>query len=1035
MQQLRQHERVQLGRSLNVAIGILQLSDIHLKSCDNPVCGRLSHIGNAVQGVTQDISDILLLVTGDVAYSGKQDEYMLATAFLGGVEGRLRDLPGVNFLGTVVIPGNHDCDFGNQGSVRTLLLNSVGPTTGEAIPAKDFVDQMLEVQKAFFEFEALISLASPTDRLFWSREFETASGKVTVRCLNTAWVSQMEEAPELTFPVALVSQDVPESELVLTILHHPYNWIQPDNARALKKAVETTSDLVLTGHEHEGDAYTKVASGGASTNYVEGAALQPRGGDEGFNYLRIDPDAKAYRVHQFRWTGEMYHAHDTSCASFTRNLALLEHRFINNSEFRDVLEDPGTPFSHPTKNPLKLRDLFVYPDLTVTRLKASAVGSGAQTIHSHDVLDFVLKNRKTILAGPPNCGRTSLAKALYVDLQQKHKLVPVLLSPSDLRGVESSQVVAAVERAFERQYSPKLLEKFSQLNLESKAVIVDDWHRLKFNLKGKASIVAALERSFGKLVLISDDASILRQAQEIDGFKCFAEFEHCEIQQFGRRLRGELVIRWHSLGREIEIDEMELTAAVASSENLLDTLIAGGIVPSFPVYVLSVLQVGDRVTGQNVTYGSYGHIYESLLTERMARVNKKKLGEKYTYLSFAAYRMLQAGKAGLNMEDLRVLHQQYWQSYMCSVDQDVFIDELVRSQILNKSGNEISFQHKYAYYFFVAKYFQEGMADISDSAALSARLRTMADEAYDDENARIIIFYLYLTKDRALIEHILSNAAAVFGGYSPCDLSVDVAFVNRLYTSRPTVVAPSIDTRKNREEFRRRQDEALCEGETKSTERSADSLQIDLAFESLQIMGQVLRNFPGNLKADLKVRLAKQSYALAFRALKKFLCDFESNLSQLQEVFLRHLREQGTFARREVEEVKHAADKVVVALAEIMIFAVIKKVSLCVGLEDLRDIYGAVRGNAGEGHIATRLLDLSITLDHFKQLPIEDVRDLEVRVRDNIAIHTVLRLLVAQHLALFPVNYKLRQSMVQLFNFAPRPLLLAEKVTQVAVSR
>lgn len=1020
-----------------MAIGILQLSDIHLKPCDNPVCGKLSHIANAVQGVTQDISDILLLVTGDVAYSGRQDEYMLAAAFLGGVEGRLRDLPGVNFLGTVVIPGNHDCDFGNQGSVRSLLLSSMGPSTGNTTPPQDFADQMLEVQKAFFDFEALISLGcpAPTNRLFWCREFQTTSGKVTIRCLNTAWVSQKEEVPKLSFPVALVSQDVPQSELVLTIFHHPYNWIQPDNARALKKAVETTSDLVLTGHEHDGDAYTKVASGGASTNYVEGAALQARGGDEGFNYLKVDLDAQAYEVHQFRWTGEMYHASGTSSAKFTRNLALLEHRFINTAEFRAVLEDPGTPFSHPVKNPLKLRDLFVYPDLTVTRLKASAAGSVAQTIHSHEVLAFILKNKKTVLAGPPNCGRTSLAKALYVDLQQRHKLVPVLLSAGDFRGVESSQVTAAVGRAFERQYSPKLLEKFTQLQLESKAVIVDDWHRLKFNLKGKASIVAALERSFGKLVLISDDASILRQTQEIDGFKCFAEFEHCEIQQFGRRLRGELVIRWHSLGRELEVDEMELTSSVAASENLLDTLIGRGIVPSFPVYVLSVLQASDRVSGQNVSYGSYGHIYESLLTERMARVNKKNIGQKYTYLSFAAYRMFQAGKVALSMEDLRALDKQYWQSYMCSVEQDVFVDELVRSQILSRAGNEISFQHKYAYYFFVAKYFQEGMADVSDSAALSARLRRMADQAYNDENARILIFYLYLTKDRPLIEHILNNASGIFSNYAACDLNTDVAFVNNLYTSRPSMVAPSIDTRKNREEFRRQQDESLRESEPQSIERSADSLQIDLAFESLQIMGQVLRNFPGNLKADLKVRLAEESYALGFRALKKFLSDIEDNLSHLQEVFLKHLREQGTFARREVEEVKHAADKLIVAVSEVMIFAIIKKVSLCVGLEDLRDIYGAVRGNAGEGHLPTRLLDLSITLDHFAHLPVEDVRDLERRVRDNIVVHTTLRLLVAQHLALFPVNYKLRQSMVQLFNFASRPLLLAEKVTQVAVGQ
>jgi hypothetical protein len=231
-------------------IGIVQLSDIHIKGRDNPVCGRLSHIRNAVQGVAHDISDLLLVVTGDVAYSGKPEEYTLAAAFLAGVEGGLRGIPCVNFLGTVLIPGNHDCDFGNQGSVRTMLINSTASAASAGgNPPEDFVCQMLEVQKAFFEFESSVSgREALTDRLSWTRKFQATSGSITVRCLNTAWLSQREELRRLYFPVSLVSETSSDTDLALTLLHHPYNWLEPDNARALRKALETTSDLLLTGH-------------------------------------------------------------------------------------------------------------------------------------------------------------------------------------------------------------------------------------------------------------------------------------------------------------------------------------------------------------------------------------------------------------------------------------------------------------------------------------------------------------------------------------------------------------------------------------------------------------------------------------------------------------------------------------------------------------------------------------------------------------------------------------------------------------------
>ena len=642
-----------------MSIGIVQLSDIHIRVSGNSVCARFSEIKKAVQGVAHDITDLLLVVTGDVAFSGKQEEYTVAAEFLGAVESALRGLPAVNFLGTVVIPGNHDCDFENQGSVRTLLINSISnPTDISGAPPADFTDQILDVQKRFFDFEALVSsdCSLPANRLSWVREFRAGSGKMSVRCLNTAWMSQREEVRKLCFPISLASAAAPDADVVLTLFHHPYNWFVPENGRALRKVVETTSDVVLTGHEHDGDVYARVAGGGATTNYVEGAALQATGVENGFNYLKIDLAARTYQVHQFRWEGDMYSAAAVTSSVFTRNQALLEHRFINEESFKKILEDVGTPFSHPVKTDLRLRDLFIYPDLRVLKL-GSMSEKAERVVNSADVLAYAHEKKKVIIAGQPTSGKTSLAKILYEDFQHVRKLVPVLLSVSDLRGADPSHVAAAVAKAFERQYSRSLLERFTQLDPDSKIAVVDDWHKIKFNLKGRRCIVTALEKIFGRIVLFTDDASILRQVSEVEESDCFAEFAHCEIKQFGCRLRGELVMRWHSLGRELEVDEMEFTHAVATSENLLDTLIGKGVLPSYPVYVFSVLQASDHSAGQNVSYGSYGHIYESLLTTRMARVNKRNLGQKYTYLSIIAYRMFRAGRAVIGPNELKELER------------------------------------------------------------------------------------------------------------------------------------------------------------------------------------------------------------------------------------------------------------------------------------------------------------------------------------------------------------------------------------------
>jgi predicted MPP superfamily phosphohydrolase len=1015
-----------------MAIGIVQLSDIHIHSGDDPIFERAQEIKRAVQGVACEATDLLLVITGDVAFSGKAEEYTLATDFTAAVEQSLQGLTGTRFLGTVVIPGNHDCDFARQGSVRPLLLNSqANLASGSASPQPDFVRQMLEVQEPFFDFEALKSARSlpPKSRLSWTREFQTVDGKITVRCLNTAWLSQKDEVRKLWFPESLVSAAGSNSELVLTLFHHPYNWFEQESGKAFKKIVETTSDVVLTGHEHDGDAYAKVSSSGSTTNYVEGAALQAGGVETGFNYVEIDLAARTYRVHPFRWAKDMYSAATVHPVAFARNQALLEHRFINNTEFHAKLQDLGTPFSHPTGVELRLRDLFVYPDLGVTHLDSTPEKTG-KPVTSPNVLSYIVEKKRVLLAGAAMSGRTSLAKILYEDLQRDKGIVPVLLSASDLKGATPAQVIAAVARAFARQYSPSLSERFGQLDLESKAVIVDDWHKINFSLKGKGLIAETLGKEFGRLVFIGDDASILRQVGEIEAFEGFADFEHCEIKPFGCRLRAELITKWHSIGAELEIGELELAHRVSASENLLDTLIGKGVLPPFPVFVFSVLQAKDHVSGQNVAYGSYGHIYEALLTERMARVNNRNLGRKYTYLSILAHRMFRSGKSALSADELKQMSGEYWDNYTISIDERGLVDELVKSQILNRTDGEVSFQHKFAYYFFVAKYFQDGMADTTDAASLSSRLKQMADEAYDDEKARILIFYLYLTKDRPLIEHIAENAHKLFANRRACDLDRDVSFVNALYCARPTLVAPSEDTRKNREEFRRQRDEVAEGREETSLERTAESLQIDLAMQSLQIMGQILKNFPDNLRGDLKLRLAKESYQLGLRSLNDFLKAIEGNCEQIRDAFMKHLREHGKFARRDVAEASRAADKLIVGLSELAIFAVLKKVSFSVGLEDLRDVYRVMRSEAGEDDIPIRLIDLSIALDHFALLPVDDVRDLEYRLRNNTVVHTVLRLLIGQHLALFPVKYKTRQNMVQLFNFQPQPSALVERAVR-----
>ena len=63
---------------------------------------------------------------------------------------------------------------------------------------------------------------------------------------------------------------------------------------------------------------------------------------------------------------------------------------------------------------------------------------------------------------------------------------------------------------------------------------------------------------------------------------------------------------------------------------------------------------------------------------------------------------------------------------------------------------------------------------------LRGKVKEMAESVYYEEYANILVFYLYLTKDSAVIQVLLENARRIYADVPPCDLDRHVASVNRL---------------------------------------------------------------------------------------------------------------------------------------------------------------------------------------------------------------------------------------------------------------
>ena len=166
------------------------------------------------------------------------------------------------------------------------------------------------------------------------------------------------------------------------------------------------------------------------------------------------------------------------------------------------------------------------------------------------------------------------------------------------------------------------------------------------------------------------------------------------------------------------------------------------------------------------------------------------------------------------------------------------------------------------------------------------------------------MFVVYRTQDSDLIQRILYNARQIYKGHAPCNFEGDVDFVNRLYKEAPKMLISATDIRKNIEESRRRLDAAEAyvvpiaqDDPVQYSDQLDDLLKTNIALKTLEVMGQVLRNYAGALRNEEKIEIARAAYQLGLRTLNAVLRIAEGDLQGLRSFIALLIGESGRSTR------------------------------------------------------------------------------------------------------------------------------------------
>ncbi|MBI3395169.1 MAG: metallophosphoesterase, partial [Spirochaetia bacterium] len=130
-----------------MTIGLLHLSDIHFKGDgSSPISGRDGVIAGTLAAAEPDCGAYVVLISGDLAFSGKPQEYAEAEQFLNRLRTALSQLNAQPSVQMVAIPGNHDCNFEHNSETRKMASEYLHRRMDDFKPTGDLAQKCLAVQ-------------------------------------------------------------------------------------------------------------------------------------------------------------------------------------------------------------------------------------------------------------------------------------------------------------------------------------------------------------------------------------------------------------------------------------------------------------------------------------------------------------------------------------------------------------------------------------------------------------------------------------------------------------------------------------------------------------------------------------------------------------------------------------------------------------------------------------------------------------------------------------------------------------------------
>ena len=875
---------------------VLHLSDMHIKNKDDSVSVE---VGKIISGLRElgKIDESIIVISGDLAFSGKSGEYEAVASLLGAI---IKGMRTSNIcdkkMGIICAPGNHDIDFSRgDGSLEENNKEMCRGNTSVA------TEKYIRAMKDFFQYVAKYDCFKD-DRVVSCKEITYGEHRIGFVMLNTAPLSLLGGEAE-DMGTHCLSEDnlkklekATNADINILVMHHSLEWFASESKSRIRDIITKKYTLVMSGHEHETVGENKNINAMGNINFIQGNALICANKSEsGYCAITMDFDELKMLGYSYDWKKDFYHPTKILSGEIRQT---DQNEIRNSEEFIEILRRNNASEKY-----------YVFPTIEYSEIDEDDEMDSCEINSQKELFDLLESTSRIFFLGEKKSGKTTLAYKIYMQLYKKG-VRPLYFNVENMKGKKTEKLI---EYAFNEQYEKMnySYDKFLQLDPKEKVAIIDGSELIEKDVLNQ--IVETLEGSFSKIIVFSEEKFNIDFQQKVVDTLSNKKSIEANIRPFWYSKRKQLI------GKVLEnekIDEVSLKEEIKEINDFINSQVKYfNLTPEFIVNFVKQYVKDYKLqfmTGTDV----FSVVYENSVRSKIINnAEKIDVNSILNILRDLAYYMHFERKAFVCISEIENVVNNYKREYRQNISLISFMNVTRDAKILIESDNKYGFKDHTLVAYFVAQAINQ---KYNQDEEVNERVEELLNNLCFNINSDIILFMALITNNPKFINIIVNGALKHFSGIE--ELNFDKSNIKFIMETKIPVkeTLPDDEEKNEREEVISRQEEDVKVSDIVElidgydyTDEDLDKLEnkILVSFKYLEILSKILPAFSHNMKAKQQDEIAE----LIYRTTNKFLYmvlgdigeDFEQFVDGLYEE-ISELREKKKIAKINVENIRKA---------------------------------------------------------------------------------------------------------------------------------